>query len=347
MDFHLHEIAKADGRMLRLYSRAPRSYTLTDELPPVAEPTRPERRFHPFRGEPVYVNPGRNARTLNPPADYNPLAAGRPGGFPTEVNVTDFEVAIFDNRWPGLIDATPPAEGQAYGRCEVVVYSPQATGTLGDFSTDRVALILQAVGDRVAKILADPRISAVVPFENRGAFIGATLPHPHGQIYALADLPPVFARQAEGFAALDRPLHRMLASRTDLVVAEDAHCLTVCPEFSRYPYETWVVPKAHVANPLALDDAALSATARALRDQVRRFDALFGAETPYVMWHAVPPRGAEGWPWHVQFWPLQRGPGKWKYLASVEQITGLYLLDVPPEAAARTLRATQPGEVME
>ncbi|RMD89711.1 MAG: galactose-1-phosphate uridylyltransferase, partial [Alphaproteobacteria bacterium] len=273
-------------------------------------------------------------------------AAGRPGGFPTEVNVTDFEVAIFDNRWPGLVDSAPPGETRAYGRCEVVVYSPRATGTLGDLPADRVALILQAVADRVDRIMADPNIAAVVPFENRGAFIGATLPHPHGQIYALGDLPPVFARQAEGFAALDGPLWRMLAERRDLVIAEDAHTLTVCPAFARYPYESWVVPKAHVAGAGALDDDALMALAAALAAQVRRYDSLFGTETPYVMWQAVPPRGAEGWPFHIQFWPLQRGPGKMKYLASVEQITGLYLLDVPPEEAAATLRATQPDEVV-
>lgn len=336
MAFALRHVEKGDGRSLWLYSRAPRDYTFTEELPPVAEPVRPTRRWHDLRGEPVYYNAGRNARTLNPPADYNPLAPGRPGGFPTEVNVTDFEVAVFDNRWPGLSLAAPGLPDQATGKCEVVVYSTQAHGTLGDFDTDRVKLVLQAVGDRAAKLLADGRIAAVVPFENRGAFIGATLPHPHGQIYAFADTPPTFARQAEGFANLP-PLPDYLGD-PDRVIATDDATITACPPSARYPYETWVAPARAVTGPDALTDAELDALAAALKAQVRRYDRLFGAEMPYVMWHAIPPKGADAWPYHIQFWPLQRGPGKMKYLASVEQITGLFLVDVPPEEAARDLR---------
>ena len=103
MAYYLHEHDKEDGRKLWLFSENARDYVFTNDLPPVGSPSRPIRRMHPLRGEPVYFNPGRNARTLNPPADYNPLAPVAVDGYPGEIPVTDFEVAIFQNRWPGLM----------------------------------------------------------------------------------------------------------------------------------------------------------------------------------------------------------------------------------------------------
>ena len=93
-DFYIHHHTKEDGRSLWLYSETPRDYEITNDLPPVDQPSRPIKRMHPLRGEPVYYNPNRNARTLNPPADYNPLAPVAKNGFPGEIPVSDFEVAI-------------------------------------------------------------------------------------------------------------------------------------------------------------------------------------------------------------------------------------------------------------
>jgi len=337
MGFHLHEHDKLDGRKLWLYSQEPREYVFTNDMPPVETPSQPIARHHPLRNEQVFYNPGRNTRTLNPPPDYNPLAPVAADGFPGEIPVTDFEVALFENRWPGLTDPDGFAAefGHAYGRCEVVVYNTADTGSLADRSVEEVALLLRAIGDRHKKIMSDPAINVVLPFENRGSFVGTTLPHPHGQIYAFRDLSPILERQMTAakngaFADLE-PDHR---------VETDAHAVTFCPHFARYPYETWIMPEVFTASPSEMDDTVLMHFASQLRNQVARFDRLFSEPAPYVMWHSFSPRGCdEVWPYHIQFWPLQRGAGKMKYLASVEQITGSYLVDVMPENAAKEMAA--------
>ncbi|MEM9715326.1 MAG: galactose-1-phosphate uridylyltransferase [Pseudomonadota bacterium] len=337
MGFHIYKHDKRDGRKLWLYSQAERDYQFTNDMPPVDSPSKPIARHHPLRGEQVFYNPGRNTRTLNPPPDYNPLAPVPKDGFPGEIPVTDFEVAIFQNRWPGLTDPPDMAKefGHAYGRCEVVVYDTADTGSLADRSVEEVALLLRAIGHRYEDIMADPAINVVLPFENRGAFVGTTLPHPHGQIYAFRDLSPMMERQAK--AASDGAFSEI--DRTN-AVASDALTSTFCPSFGRYPYETWIMPERSVTSPSEMSEAELTSFAVHLRDQVARFDQLFSTPMPYVMWHALPPRGSEAvWPYHIQFWPLQRGEGKMKYLASVEQITGSYLVDVMPEDAAQTLAA--------
>jgi UDPglucose--hexose-1-phosphate uridylyltransferase len=341
MTFHLHNHKKSDGRDLWLYSEKTKDYTITNDLEPVDTTSQPIARFHPLRGETVYYNPSRNTRTMNPPADYNPLAAVQPDGYPGEIPVPDFEVAIFENRWPGLRDQGPFMEGAepAYGRCEVVVYSPNDTGSLADLSIDRVALLIQSIGDRTRKIMLDPKMNTVIPFENRGAFVGTTLPHPHGQIYGFGTTPISIGRQAIN-ARKNGILNALPHDVQNVNIVKDCkHACTFCPEFARYPFETWIMPKSAISNPLDMDASALNSFAAHLRDQVRKFDTLFKEPMPYVMWHSFAPRGYEDdWPYHIQFWPLQRGEGKMKFLASIEQITGAFLVDVMPEFAAKTFR---------
>jgi UDPglucose--hexose-1-phosphate uridylyltransferase len=137
--------------------------------------------------------------------------------------------------------------------------------------------------------------------------------------------------------ALTRLVH---APDPAFVVDDSAHAVTLCPEYGRYPYECWVLPKEPVAAPDEMSDDALLDFARALKQAQLRLDRFFGGKTPLVMWCALPPKGFEAsWPFHIQLWPMQRGENKFKFLASVEQITGVYLVDVLPEEAAEQLRA--------
>ena len=339
MNFYLHEHVKTDKRKLWLYSEGERSYTFTNDLPPVENPSKPIKRMHPLRGEPVFYNPGRNTRTLNPPPDYNPLAPVAVAGYPGEIPVTDFEVAIFQNRWPGLmpLDAPSDVEEPAYGQCEVVVYTPDATGSLADLSETRISLLLNAIGDRAQCLFEDPKISYVLPFENRGAHVGTTLPHPHGQIYAFEELPPAIENQMKNATNQD-VFSAMLKVEDKYRLAENDHAVVICPPFSRYPFEIWLLPKQSISNPKDFNDTALKGFASLLKQTVRCYDTLFSTPVSYAMWHALPARGFKDWPYHIQFWPLQRGEGKHKFLASVEQITGLFLNDVLPEEAAEILR---------
>jgi UDPglucose--hexose-1-phosphate uridylyltransferase len=185
----------------------------------------------------------------------------------------------------------------------------------------------------------DTNISYVLPFENRGDFVGTSLPHPHGQIYAFGDLPPIIERQMKN--AMENNVFSSLMDniKTELIVAETEHTITFCPEFSRYPYETWILPKVHHTKPSEMTDKELKEISNAIKVQVKFFDEIYNKSMPYVLWHAFPAKNyAQYWPYHIQFWPLQRGEEKMKYLASVEQITGLFLVDVMPEYAAKQIR---------
>jgi len=341
LKFYIHHHEKLDGRSLWLYSEEERTYNITNDLEPLEKETKPFKKIHPLRDEPVYFNPSRNIRTLAPPPEYNPLAAVQINGHPGEIPVEDFEVAIFQNRWPGLSDGSSEfmRDTSAYGRCEVVVYTPNPSGSLADLSISNISLLLNALSDRFEKIMDDTNISYVLPFENRGDFVGTSLPHPHGQIYAFGDLPPIIERQMKN--AMENNVFSSLMDniKTELIVAETEHTITFCPEFSRYPYETWILPKVHHTKPSEMTDKELKEISNAIKAQVKFFDEIYNKSMPYVLWHAFPAKNyAQYWPYHIQFWPLQRGEEKMKYLASVEQITGLFLVDVMPEDAAKQIR---------
>ncbi|MGB0844293.1 MAG: galactose-1-phosphate uridylyltransferase [Alphaproteobacteria bacterium] len=338
----IHHHTKSDGRNLWLFSQQEREYIFTNDLPPLAQAATPEKRWHPLREEYVFFNPGRNNRTLNPPPEYNPLAPVQIDGFPGEIPVTDFEIAVFDNRWPSLsmpVEDLEDGHTRSVGKCEVVVYSTQDHGSLADFSKDHLVMLLDVWSERYEDLISNPNISFVMPFENRGQGVGVTLPHPHGQIYAFEDTPRVIQRQCDGNQK-SKYFEGLLANPDPkFVVAENDNALVYCPEFGRYPFETWVLPRELVSSPKYLSKAQKQDFAALLKEHVARLDKLFGEPMDYVMWVSFPPKEfKDSWPFHIQFWPMKRGAGKVKQLASVEQITQLFMCDILPEAAAQSLR---------
>jgi UDPglucose--hexose-1-phosphate uridylyltransferase len=177
----------------------------------------------------------------------------------------------------------------------------------------------------------------VLVFENRGALVGATIPHPHGQIYAFPFVPPVPRREAEVADAHGCPLCTAVTDEVRdgaRVVRDDGGWLTYVPYASAYPYGTVLAPTEHVADLASLDDAGRDGLAAALADVVGRYDRVFDTEMPYLMW--VHP----GVHLHVHFAPPLRAPGVPRYVASGELGSGTYGNPVAPEAAAARLRAT-------
>ena len=198
---HRVELAKPDGRKLWLYADAPMA-DLGAAPSPFSEalPGRPHLRWHPLRGEWITYAAYRQDRTFLPPPEYNPLAVTRDPAHPTELPTGDWQVAVFDNRFPSLaLDAGTPPESivptaPGTGKCEVVVFTQDATTSLGALPLARIELLLQVWADRCEALGALPGIDYVLPFENRGAEVGVTLHHPHGQLYAYPQVPPVPAR---------------------------------------------------------------------------------------------------------------------------------------------------------
>lgn len=311
------------------------------------------RRWHPVRREWVVYSAHRQTRTFKPAANACPLCPQAPDG---EIPVKDFSVAVFDNRFsslqkdcpkpepvPGLDALGIPIDSVA-GNCEVIVYSADHTGKMGTLPAERRELLIRVWGDRINRLMAElPDVEVVMPFENRGEEAGCTLQHPHGQIYAFPFMPPIIGTMAQSFKD-GYKLQPLAASKTYSVADTDTVSAFI-PPFARLPYEVWIAPKAFRARPSDMTDAEVKDFAYLLGLVQRKYDAFFGRDCPYVMLVYAAPRGMEDFfPFHVEFYPSLRTATKLKYLASVEQGSGSFLVDMLPEQAAENLRNTRPEE---
>lgn len=340
--FDLREFRLPDGRELLLYGRAPHVGEPRESLPPAPASGGAHLRWHPLRREWVAYAGARQGRTFLPSAASCPLcpaAEGRLGEIPFE----RFEIAVFENRFPAFSGGALPVglpgveTAPAQGRCEVVVFSDDHHAGLGTLCEDRLALLLEVWGARV-KVLGET-YPYVFPFENRGEEIGVTLHHPHGQIYAFPFVPAHARRAAE--AQAEAPvIERLLRDAGNLVIEETEAAVALVPPFAVYPYEIWITPRRRVPGPQALDDAERQAMAGLLGRAIRRLDGLFGTPMPYILTVQCAPKGFEA-TFHmtIDIRPFRRDAGKLKYLAGVEQGTGVFLADVLPEDAAVRLRA--------
>ncbi|TSA87459.1 galactose-1-phosphate uridylyltransferase [Deinococcus detaillensis] len=357
--FYAQDFTKPDGRSLTLYGLFP--IELASPVPsPSDEPVdaRPEMRWHPLRGEWVMYAAHRMGRTFLPPPEYNPLAPTSDPAHPTELPRGRYDMAVFDNRFPSLsllapqpeaVPGTDPRPGT--GKCEVVVFSQDASGTLGGLSADRVELLLRIWADRTARLEATGKIKSVLAFENRGVEVGVTLHHPHGQLYAYDHIPPVQAQMlasAEAhFKDRGQPwLSDFVAAEREAAVRlilDAGEALSVVPPFARYTYETWVLPARAASRLSDLSSAEVTSFARVLKDALLRLDALFGVRMPYLLTLHQSPLGGEypAFPLHIEIYPYLRSPGKLKYLAGTEQGAGEFANDNFPEGAAADLRAVQ------
>ena len=336
---------KRDGRTLFLYGYEPHDLPVQAEDPGVSNGAG-ELRFHPLRREWNIYAPHRQGRTFKPSAADDPLAPTQPGGPATEIPFTDFEIAVFENKFTSLREDAPSPDPNAVpgvtraaatGHCDVVVYTPEGAGSLHSVGQARRRLLLAAWTDRYQALFAQGA-DFVLPFENRGDAVGVTLHHPHGQIYAFGTTPAVQQQAARSFAD-GYDLCAEMDAWDDYVVCEAGGLVALCPPFARFPFETWIVPRRAVRGPWAFDDTQSDGFAHLLGEMTRRLDAHFGVATPFMLNLQAAPQSAERWQFTARFLPLLRAPGRVKYLASVEQSTGLFTVDVMPEQAAKTLRA--------
>ncbi|MEM9838186.1 MAG: galactose-1-phosphate uridylyltransferase [Pseudomonadota bacterium] len=334
---------KADGRSLFLYGyEAHEMPVLTETDDPVAKGG--ELRWHPFRKEWNIYAAHRQNRTYKPSEADDPLAPTKPSGAATEIPFADFELAVFENKFTSLHKEAPtPGElpsvetKRAAGRCDVVVYAPEAKGNLYTIGQDKRRLLIAAWIDRYQAMFSDG-CRYVMPFESRGEEVGVTLHHPHGQIYGFGEIPLVEQTTAAAFDA-GYDLGAALNQWADYRVTEAGPVSAICPPFARFPYESWIVPNRRVAGPWEMSEEELDGFAALLGEMTRRYDAFFERETAYMLTLHAAPRGHDAhYHFTAQFYPILRAPNRVKYLASVEQGTGVFTVDVMPEVAADVLR---------
>jgi UDPglucose--hexose-1-phosphate uridylyltransferase len=314
-------------------------------------------RFDPLTGEWVAVATHRQTRTFLPPSDECPLCPST-ADRQTEIPASDYDVVVFENRFPSFGGATevpevalPPLNPvrPAPGRCEVVCFTPDHDATFATLGAARVRTVLEVLADRTATLSTLPGVEQVFCFENRGIEIGVTLHHPHGQIYAYPFVPPrtrtmLAAARRHADATAGRNLFAdVLAAERDAkerVVASNEHWTAFVPAAARWPYEVLVAPNRRVADLPALAEAELASFGPLYLDVLARFDALFDAPMPYVAaWHQAPVRIDRDVAYlHLQLFSIRRDRGKLKYLAGSESGMGAFVNDVMPEDAARRLR---------
>jgi UDPglucose--hexose-1-phosphate uridylyltransferase len=262
-----------------------------------------------------------------------------------------YEAAVFDNLFPSFRPAPPPAPhleaptAPARGRCEVVLYTDRHEASFGDLSPTELTRVLAVWIDRARELWIDPAHAYVGVFENRGAEVGATISHPHGQIYALDHVPPIPAAKAAAHRRHRARVGSCLScqvtladAHSDRVVAENESFVVAVPFAARWPFEVHVRARRHGLRRLAeLSPSEQRDLAVALRDVVRRYDVLFDLAVPYMMVAQEAPADEPDWHLGFELYPLQRAPGVTKIRASVETGLGLFLNDVAPEDAARRL----------
>ena len=357
---HSIDLIKPDGRSMTLYSTRPIAAGLSAPSP-FAQPqhANPHLRWHPLRGEWITYAAYRQNRTFQPPPQYNPLAPMRDPAHPTEMPAGDYDIAVFDNRFPSLaLDAHGPPEAltvataAGHGHCEVVVFTQDALASLGSLPLARIDLLLQVWAERSVRLGAMPGIEYVLPFENRGTEVGVTLHHPHGQIYAYPVVPPVPARMLEQESA--HYASHGTSMLCDLASAEAAlgqrvlylgeHAIAFVPACARYPFEVWVMPRAPTRDFAALGAAQRHDLARALKTVLLKYEHLWDRPFPYLMaWYQAPTDGAAHpeTQLHAQFFPPYRTRDRLKFLAGTELGAGLFAMDVLPEATAAELQQVQ------
>jgi UDPglucose--hexose-1-phosphate uridylyltransferase len=356
---------RGDGRYLYYYAferPAP-------EIPPVEEHPRGdepmELRWNALLGEQVIVSTGRQGRTFLPPDEYCPLCPTAPAEgrtsmrrYATEIPSPDFEIAVFENRWPSFRPDAPEAadlsplerRARAAGAGEVGVYSPDHDGTLAAMTRPQVRRLVDVWADRYEELSARPEVAYVFIFENRGREIGVTLTHPHGQIYAFPFVPPRVQQEHAAAAAHERATGRCL--QCDIVAEELSHgrrivgeargFVAYVPFAARMPYEVHVAATAHRASLRELGDAERDGLAALLREVQATYDHLWGFPMPYTMsMHQGASDGVAraGEHLHIEFLPPYRTKDKLKYLAGVETGAGTFINDTAPEEKAAELRA--------
>jgi UDPglucose--hexose-1-phosphate uridylyltransferase len=352
----------ADGRELIYFDErddAVRQGPDLRELPP--PPPASELRYDPLTDEWVAIAAHRQTRTFLPPTDQCPLCPSRPGRS-SEIPAYDYDVAVFENRFPSLSDRVADPDGYAdvtpftaarpgLGRCEVVCFTAEHDISFAALAPTRVRTVVDALADRTTELSTLDGVEQVFCFENRGVEIGVTLHHPHGQIYAYPFVTPrtrallaAARRHAEATGGRNLYADVLAAERAsgERVVAANDLWTAYVPAAARWPYEVHLAPHRQVPDLAALDDAERDAFGPLYLDVLARFDRLFASPqgTPYIAaWHQAPVHvDRELGYLHLQVFTIRRAVDKLKYLAGSESAMGVFINDVRPEQAAAQLR---------
>ncbi|MFZ4813966.1 MAG: UDP-glucose--hexose-1-phosphate uridylyltransferase [Phototrophicaceae bacterium] len=326
----------------------------------------PHRRYNPLRGEYVLVSPHRTKRPWQGQQE-KPAVEGRPMHDPkcylcagnerangefnphyehTYVFTNDFAALLPDADQPPVPDHPLFIATPVRGTCRVICFSPRHDLTLPELAASDIRQVIDVWGEQVAELGAS--YPWVQVFENKGSAMGASNPHPHGQVWAQDTLPNEAARedanQRAYYAEYGRPMLLDYAeqelARRERVVVENDEWVAVIPYWAVWPFETLLLPRQPVSHLPDLTDLQRDALADALKRLLTRYDNLFEVEFPYSMgWHGAPYNGADpsAWQLHAHFYPpLLRSATVRKFMVGYEMMAESQR-DITAEQAAERL----------
>lgn len=229
------------------------------------------------------------------------------------------------------------------GRCEVVCFSPDTSGSFGTQTESRARTVVEAWADRTAALSALPGVEQVFPFENRGEAIGVTLHHPHGQIYAYPYITPRTTRVLDSIDRTTPQLFQLILDSEregPRVLLSGEHWTAYVPFAARWPVEVHLLPHRQVPDFAATTSAERDELAGLYLRLLRGIDAMYDSPTPYIAaWHQAPVhRGRETVRLHLELTSPRRAADRLKYLAGSEAAMGAWIGDVAPEDAAADIR---------
>ncbi len=311
-----------------------------------------ELRYNPLTKDWVMIASHRQNRPQMP-KDWCPFCPGS-GKVPE-----DYIVHKYDNDFPALSQEPPQPDdlktdfyktAPSYGKCEVILYSPEHTKTLPELSEEHVRKLVDLWVERFVEIKKDENIKYVFIFENRGEVVGVTMPHPHGQIYGYSFIPKKLELECE--AAKEHKEKTggcifcdMLADEVkygERIIIENDDFYAFLPFYSEYPYGMYIMSKKHKSTIDQFTDSERDNLAKIVRETAGTLDSLFGYTFPYMMcMHNAPVNSGDiekDFHFHIEFFPPMRSADKQKFNASSETGAWAHCNPTAPEEKAIELR---------
>jgi UDPglucose--hexose-1-phosphate uridylyltransferase len=331
----------------------------------------PHRRFNPLKQEWVLVSPNRTQRPWQGQVEKTATAVGlaydpdcylcpgnrRAGGTQTDKYTNTY---VFENDYaalkldaPNFVDDEDGkgllvAEGES-GICRVICFSPRHDLTLAKMSVEDIGAVVDVWTQQSVELGARKDISYVQIFENRGAMMGASNPHPHGQIWASRSIPNEVVAELRGQQTYFKEKHEVLlcaylameVTRGERIVGANAGFVALVPYWAVWPFEVMILPRRHVARLEDMTSTEKLEFAEILQTVTATYDEVFDTPFPYSMGlHPAPYDEEEHpeWQFHAHFYPpLLRSATIRKFMVGFELLGGPQR-DITPESAADVLR---------
>jgi len=251
----------------------------------------------------------------------------------------EYTVLAYNNDFPALMPEPPEPDAvgselyrteKAYGKCEVILYSPNHTATLPELSVPHIEKLIDLWTERFVELEKEPRHKYVMIFENRGEECGVTMPHPHGQIYAYSQMPLKIQTELKNCkhhheqkgTCLICDMNREEKEFAQRVIYENDDFIAYIPFFTDYPYGLFITSKRHLTALSDFTEREKHSLADMLKQMTGAMDTLFDRLFPYMMVIHQRPVNSESveeyYHFHIEFYTPLREPNKIKYYASSE-----------------------------